>query len=205
MKSFSLFLHEGYKNFVGPSSTEGRERYVDQVWDILQKSYAPIGGIKGSGFGSKEELVAKIPMWKIFVRGDTVKVAAFYKDKNGRKAVAIATDGSDEAKKIVRDVYKAAFENSYGEKSGAALGTQMKLIADKDIPRYFMKPEQVEALTGDKCIPVTKFGVDNLDPADRRTWDKFPQLHPYFYVRELGGEMHMKATSGTANLPIIRY
>lgn len=205
MKSFSLFLHEGYKNFVGPSSTEGRERYVDQVWDILQKSYAPIGGIKGSGFKSKEDMIENLPMWKIFVRGDTVKAAVFYKDKNGRKAVAIATDGSDEGKKIVADVYKAALKNSYGEKSGPALGMLMKQISPQDIPRYFMTPDRVQELTGDTCIPLAKFGIENLDPNDKRTVDKFPQLKPYFYVRELGGEMHLKATAGTGNLPIIRY
>ena len=205
MLSFSQFLSEGYKNFIGPSSVEGRKKYADQVWDILQKSYAPIGGIKGNGFASKEDIVNNLPMWKIFVRGETVKAAVFYKDKNGRKAVAIATDGTEEGKNIVKDIYKSSLKVSYGEKSGPALGLLMKQIANKDIPRYFMKPDRVQELTGDHCIPVSKFGVDNLDPGDKRTWDKFPQLHPYFYVRELGGEMHLKATAGTGNLPILTY
>lgn len=205
MLKFSEFINEGYKNFIGSASERDRNIYIDRVWDILQKSYAPIGGIKGSGFGSKEELVSKIPMWKLFLRGDFVKAAVFYKDKGGRKAVAIATDGSDEGKKIIKDIYKEALKNSYGEKSGPALGLQMKDISDSDIKKYFFKPKEVEALIGDKCIPVVDFGVENLDPADKRTWDKFPKLHQYFYVRELGGEMHMKVTSGVAGLPIIRY
>jgi len=54
---------------------------VDQVWNILQSSYASQGGIKGTGFGSKEEMIRKIPFWKIFRRGDQVKVVFLYKDK----------------------------------------------------------------------------------------------------------------------------
>jgi len=29
-------------------------------------------------------------------------------------------------------------------------------------------------------------------------------MRPYFYVRELDGEMHLKAAMGTPNLPIIK-
>lgn len=203
MLRFSQYLSEGYKNFIGPDSVEGRKKWIDQAWDILQKSYAPIGGMKGDGFKTKEEMVEKLPMWKLFVRGDTLKAAAFYKDKNGRKAVAIATDGSDEAKKLVADIYKAALKTSYGEKSGPALGLLMKQISTKEIPHYFMTPDQVHKLTGDHLIPAKTFGIEKLEPSDKRTWDKFPELHAYFYVRELGGEWHLKATAGTGNLPIL--
>jgi hypothetical protein len=44
--------------------------------------------------------------------------------------------------------------------------------------------------------------VQNLDVKDKFTYDKFPQLKPYFYVRELGGEMHLKVSMGTPNLKI---
>ena len=203
MLRFSQYLSEGYKNFIGPDSVEGRKKWIDQAWDILQKSYAPIGGMKGDGFKTKEDMVQSLPMWKLFVRGDTLKAAAFYKDKNGRKAVAIATDGSDEAKKLVADIYKAALKTSYGEKSGPALGLLMKQISTKEIPHYFMTPDQVHKLTGDHLIPAKTFGIEKLEPSDKRTWDKFPELHAYFYVRELGGEWHLKATAGTGNLPIL--
>lgn len=49
MLSFSQYLNENYKNFIGPQSIPQREKWIDQAWDIVQKSYAPIGGIKGSG------------------------------------------------------------------------------------------------------------------------------------------------------------
>ena len=37
-----------------------KEKYVDEVWDMLQTAYSSIGGIKGSGFESKEDMIKKI-------------------------------------------------------------------------------------------------------------------------------------------------
>jgi hypothetical protein len=202
MLSFSQYLSENYKNFIGPNSKEQREKWADEVWSILQKSYAPIGGIKGKGFNSKQDMIDNIPFWKIYTKNDKVVAAAFYKDKGGRKAVAIATDGSDLGKKIVADIYKASLGVSYGEKSGPALGTMMKTI-DWDVLKNFMfTPDQLEKISGDKVIRVEKFGVDNLNGKDKFTYDKFPKLRPYFYVRELDGEMHLKAAMGTPGLKI---
>lgn len=202
MRTFKQHLAENYKNFIGAESKERREEYADRVWTMLQKAYAPIGGIKGSGFESKQAMIDKLPFWKIFTRGDDVKAAVFYKDKNGRKSVAVATDGTPEGKKILTDIYKNDLKVSYGEKSGPALGLLLKTVDSDYLANFFMTPEQVSKLTGDECIPVKKFGVENLDSNDKRTWDKFPQLHDFFYVRELGGEMHMKATFGTPGLKI---
>jgi hypothetical protein len=202
MLSFLQYLSENYKNFIGPNSKEQRERWADEVWSILQKSYAPIGGIKGKGFNSKQDMIDNIPFWKIYTKNDKVVAAAFYKDKGGRKAVAIVTDGSDLGKKIVADIYKASLGVSYGEKSGPALGTMMKTI-DWDVLKNFMfTPDQLEKISGDKVIRVEKFGVDNLNDKDKFTYDKFPKLRPYFYVRELDGEMHLKAAMGTPGLKI---
>lgn len=202
MLSFSQYISENYKNFIGVDSRVDREKWADQVWDILQKSYAPIGGIKGSGFNSKQDMINNIPFWKIYTKGDKVVAVAFYKDKGGRKSVAIATDGSDLGKKIVSDIYKSSLGVSYGEKSGAALGTMMKTIPWDVLKGFMFTPEQIEKITGDKVQTVSDFGYDNLDAKDKFTYDKFPQLKPYFYVRELGGEMHLKVSMGTPNLKI---
>lgn len=202
MLRFSAYITENYKNFIGPTSTEDRKKWVDQAWDLLQTAYAPMGGMKGGGFASKEDMIHNLPMWKLFVRGDRLVAATFYKDKNGRKAVAIASDGSPEGKKIVADRYKADMKVSYGEKSGPALGFAIKTIGMDVIQNFVLKPELVQKLTGDKNISVTKYGVDNLDPKDRITFDKYPELKDYFYVREIGGEMHLKLTFGAPGLTI---
>jgi hypothetical protein len=202
MLSFKQYISENFKNFIGPKSKSDREKWADQVWDILQKSYAPIGGIKGSGFASKQDMIDNIPFWKIYTKNDKVVAAAFYKDKGGRKSVAIATDGSDLGKKIVGDIFKASLGVSYGEKSGPALGAMMKTVPWDNLKNFLMTPEQVKKVTGEDAISVSAFGYENLDDKDKKTYDKFPQLKPYFYVRELGGEMHLKVSMGTPNLKI---
>jgi hypothetical protein len=203
MLSFKQYISENFKNFIGPKSKSDREKWADQVWDILQKSYAPIGGIKGSGFASKQDMIDNIPFWKIYTKNDKVVAASFYKDKGGRKSVAIATDGSDLGKKIVGDIFKASLGVSYGEKSGPALGTMMKTVPWDNLKNFLMTPEQVKKVTGEDAISVSAFGYENLDDKDKKTYDKFPQLKPYFYVRELGGEMHLKVSMGTPNLKIL--
>ena len=202
MLSFSQYIKENYKNFIGADSIPQRKKWINQAWEMVQKSYEPIGGIKGSGFGSKKEMLEKIPFWKIYKKGDKLLVVVFYKDKGGRKTVAIATDGSDEAKKIVGKIYKDSLGVSYGEKSGPALGTLMKTVSWDELKNFMFTPEQVEKITGKKVIPIKKFGADNLDAKDKFTYDKFPKLRPYLYVRKLDGEYHLKAAMGTPNLPI---
>ena len=201
MISFKHFaLNENFKNLIGPSSIEKRLEYVDEVWDILQKSYASIGGIKGSGFRSKEDMVKNIPFWKLFTKDGKVVAVAFYKDKGGRKSVAIATDGSDLGKKIVSDIFKSSLKVSYGEKSGRALSTLIKTVPWETLQHFLIKPNDVKKLTGDDITTIRSYGIDNLDPNDVYTYNKFPELRPYMYVRELGGEMHLKVMAGTPGL-----
>ena len=100
-----------------------KQKYSQQVWDIIQRSYAPIGGIHGNGFKSIDDMIKNIPMWKIFRRGDTVKVIMLYKSKQGRKRVALGTDGSKEAKemlaKMLIDEYRT--KRTFGEVSDNSL------------------------------------------------------------------------------------
>jgi hypothetical protein len=202
MLSFSDFLSENYKNLIGPASIPQREKWADQAWEMLQKSYAPIGGIKGSGFENKEAMVKDIPFWKLYLKNDKVIAAVFYKDRGGRKSVAVATDGSDLGKKIIGNVFKSSLGVSYSEKSGPALATIMKSVPWDELQRFMMTPEQVEKTTGEKIVLVSKYGVEKLDAKDRFTYDKFPQLKPYFYMRDIGGSMHLKVSMGTPNLTI---
>lgn len=203
MLSFSRFINENYKNFIGPNSREKREEWADQAWDIVQKSYAPIGGIKGSGFNSKQDMIDNIPFWKIYTKGDRLVAAAFYKDKGGRKSVAIATDGSNLGKKIVGDIFKASLGVSYGEKSGASLGTMMKNVPWKELQKFLFTPKQLEKISGKRVVPVSKYDIGDLDEKDQKTYKKFPELKPYFYVREIDDKPHLKVAMGTPNLPII--
>lgn len=180
-------ITEKYVNAVGfdDKAMAVKKKYQDQVWDILQKSYAGIGGIKGGGFETPEAML-QLPMWKLGVRDGQVRAVIMYKDRSGRKSVAVGTDGSDEGKWFIEDMYKNEITRSYGEKSKAALGKVMKLVPWDVIKNFLTTPDRVaEMMPNDRVIPITQ--VPEKDwPADARmTLEKFPQLKNYGYLREV--------------------
>ena len=68
MLTFKSFIAEGFVNVILSKQDEDRKKYAKQVWDLLQSSYAKIGGIKGQGFSSVDDMIANIPFWKLFQR-----------------------------------------------------------------------------------------------------------------------------------------
>lgn len=66
-----------------------KQKYIDQVWDLLQTSYVKVGGFKSSP--NKENLINTTGLWKLVRRGD--------KDQHGRKSVASGTNGTIQGKK----------------------------------------------------------------------------------------------------------
>ena len=189
-------ITESYVNlFV--DDAEKRRKYVDQVWNILQKSYAAIGGIKGVGFESPEAML-QLPMWKLGIRDGRVRAVVIYKDRGGRKSVAVGTDGSDEGKWFVTDIYKNELERSYGEKSKAALGKMMKMFPFDVIEPFLVSPDRVAQMSpDDRIIPIKQVRRNDW-PADAvMTLDKYPQLVDYGYLRDLGGNMVFKVMLGS--------
>src|SRR6185369_11186059 len=49
-------LNEGFLN-LSTEHTDKKKEMVDQVWDMLQKSYEKVGGMIGHGFESKEDMI----------------------------------------------------------------------------------------------------------------------------------------------------
>ena len=160
-----------------PKDRDKKLAIADQVYDILQSSYASQGGIKGSGFQSPEAMADKIPMWEVFRRGKDVKAVTLYKDKSGRKMVATGTDGSREAKlmlakMLIQDVTSG---RSFGEVSGKALAFLQKLLGDELYKHAVPVEKAQEILPNDRLTPVDKF----------------------MYTREIGGEEIEKLMVGT--------
>jgi len=189
-------ITESYVNlFV--DDAEKRRKYVDQVWNILQKSYAAIGGIKGAGFESPEAML-QLPMWKLGIRDGRVRAVVIYKDRGGRKSVAVGTDGSDEGKWFVTDIYKNELERSYGEKSKAALGKMMKMFPFDVIEPFLVSPDRVAQMSpDDRIIPIKQVQRREWPTDAVMTLDKYPQLVDYGYLRELGGNMVFKVMLGS--------
>lgn len=85
-------LNENYKNFI--LNKDMKEKYKNEVWDLIQDSYSAIGGIKGSGFSSPDDMIENIPFWKVYTKNNKVLMVVLYKEKSGRKLVALGIDGS---------------------------------------------------------------------------------------------------------------
>lgn len=193
-------LFERYINAIGfdDNALSIKEKYKDDVWSMLQKSYAPIGGIRGSGFESADDMVKKIPMWKIATKNSVVRAVVLYKDKNGRKSVAVGTDGSPEGLSLLNDIFKNDIKRSYGEKSKAALGTIMKLIPWQVLEPYIVTPDQVAEMNpNNRIISVTDVPNDDLPTDAKITLRKYPKLENYGYLRDIGGNLVFKVMIGT--------
>jgi len=111
-------LNEKYVNLLNDKE---KELYKDRIYDLLQKAYEPIGGLKGSGFKDSDDMVENIKMWKIEIKNDEILAGIMYKDKKFRKGVAVFTNGTKEGKKSLVKMLKDDFSRSIIEVSGPLL------------------------------------------------------------------------------------
>lgn len=192
IQSFGEYLTERYKNLIGEDPV--KDQYKDVVFAMLQKSYAPIGGIHGSGFRNPGDMVKNIPFWKLVMRDGQIVAGAFYKDKGGRKRVAIATDGSPEGKTGLQGILREDYQRAYFEISDRSLSFQAKLLGYDFLKRFAKTPAQAAAISGDPVSPV---------PSDDPEVTRHPPLAPYFYQRVIGGKLHTKIMFGTTGKKII--
>ena len=193
--SYKSYLNERYKNAIGDDPL--KQQYVDQVWDLLQHSYKEIGGVKGNGFGSKEEMIAKIPMWKMAVNNGKVEAVVMYKDKGGRKSVAMGSTGSDWARVKIADMLKNELTRSYGEKSKAALGSVLKAYPENVVSAFMVTPQEVQKLSKDPITPLTSIAKSDWPKDAQITLSKYPYVKKYGYLRQIGGAPTFKVMLGT--------
>ena len=196
---FRKYIKEGYSNFIGKGSLADKQKWADRVWDMLQAAYDDIGGIKGSGFSDKEDMINNIPFWKIFHRGEKLIAVVLYKDTNGRKLVALGTDKSNAAKKILSNIFKETLKVSYGEQSGKLLNLVVKSVSYERLEPFLLEPIYVQKLLDKQIYPPIP---EKLNAMDTETYKKFPKLHKYFYMRDFGGKSHLKICLGTPHLII---
>jgi hypothetical protein len=152
--------------------------------------------LMGGGFQSMEIMVQKIPMWKMVINNGTVEAVVMYKDKGGRKSVAMGSTGSPYAKKAISNLFPAELQRSYGEKSKSALGALMKIVPWSVLEPYAKTPAQVKKVSKDTITSLKDFKGTLPDDA-KATLTKFPVLQPYGYFREIGGKLSFKVMIGT--------
>jgi hypothetical protein len=141
MKRFEEFLNERFLNVFSDSE---KQPFVDDVWEIIQKSYAKIGGIHGSGFKSKEDMIKSIPMWKVVRKNGVIVAVALYKDKEGRKRVAVGTNGTEEGKASIREIAENDFKRAYFEVSGPSFGSLRKSLGVDFLKKFAKTRTEVE-------------------------------------------------------------
>lgn len=191
MRTFKEYLSERFINLL-PGDEEKKQEHAAHVHGMLQAAYKDQGGIHGSGFNSPDDMVKKIPMWKLHRQGGKIRAASMYKDKEGRKRVAIATDGSDEGKKAAASMMVDDLRQgrSYGEVSGKSLSF-MKKHAGEHLRKHVKKYSEAEDILrkgGDEIRPV---------PDDDPEVTRHPEYRDHFYQRRIGNEWHTKLMVGS--------
>ena len=166
------------------TSSEDKQKYGEQVYAILQKSYEKIGGLKGSGFTSVEDMINNIPFWKIVKKGNDVVAVHMYKDKSGRKMVACGSDMSKQGRDITKrflldDILR---DRAYMEVSGRVLTYIKSILTDEEFKKYAIPAEKVKEVFANKQIEI---------------------VSEYEYKRQLGsGDEEVKVMFGTLKQPI---
>lgn len=192
--TFEDFLSERYVNAF---KIDDKDQYKDEVFKLLTDSYASIGGLKGNGFRDADDMVKSIPMWKMVRRGDKIVAVAMYKDKNGRKRVAVGSDGTEQGKAGVASIFKEDFSRAHFEISERSLGFHVKLLGYDHIKSFAIKPDKVSETTGEEI----RFPVDADDVEVKR----HPQLKEFFYQRKVGAHWHTKILLGTPGKKIVNF
>jgi hypothetical protein len=185
-------LVERFVNLLGDDPE--KDKYVDVVWDMITKSYARIGGIQGKGFSTKEDLINNIPFWKLVRKDGDIVAGAFYRDKAGRKRVAVATNGTDTGKVALASIMANDFDRAYFEVSDPSLGFMVKQVGLDFVQGYARSVEQAQQISGDEL---------QAPPADDPHVVKYPSLANNFYQRDIGGHMHTKIMLGTTGNKIV--
>ena len=106
------------ERFINLFNKEDIQKYIDDIWDIMQLTYAPIGGFKTAN--SPQELLNKIYLAKLVRKNGKIVAAALYSDKYGRKAIAGGSDGSEVGRNAIKQIFRedAQLKRSWGEFSG---------------------------------------------------------------------------------------
>lgn len=189
MRTFKTFLEEGF-GILRQQHSDEKSKHADHVFDMVQNAYKSIGGIHGSGFKSKEDMVNNIPVWKVH-KDYTGKVRAvgLYKVKGGKaKRVAVATDNTAEGKRGLAHIVKhdLANQRAYVETSGPSLNFHKKVHGD--LTKYALSHDEVrKRMPGEEIRPASE------DDAEVK---RHPELKNNFYQRKIGGEWHTKVALG---------
>lgn len=200
---FISFLNESFINAL-PKDEDLKLQYVDEVWNILQTQYQELGGLKGSGFKSKEDMIKNIPFWKMVRKGGIIHAVVMYKDSQGRKSVQMGVlKDSQYGKDKIKEIIQQDVKRAYTERSKGQLGLTMKTVPWDILKEFIIPIEEVKRIfKGEEIIKLSAVEKSNYPKDQVETLQKFPQLLEYGYLREIGGSFVFKVMLGTPDLGI---
>lgn len=147
-----MFVFEKYKNLFSYSQ---KSKYIDELFNMLISSYESIGGIKGRGFATPDDMLYNIPFIKIVLKNNKIVAAIFYKDKNGRKGVAMCTDGTKDGYIELKNIMREEFKRSYFEVSHMMLKFLQKNFPD--LFEQYKIPNNLNLKIFDNIIPIDDY------------------------------------------------
>ena len=182
-------LSEHYINLFTP---EEKKPFLDDAWNILQKSYEIHGGIKGKGFSTKEEFL-NFPdsMWKLNRQdGKITNVTVYHGKRGGRKLTASGVIKNDDGKTNKESKLKGQESRvaelktgrSWMEVSHSSLHAIIDILGD-EWKKYVIPVKEVMKHFPEGEILPTKDG---------------------YYKREIGGEYIEKIALGNIDAPKIK-
>ena len=182
-------LTESYVNLVGDKSIDDKNKYKNEVYDLLKKTYETAGGIKGNGLDSPESMVEKIPFWKLKFKNGKLVAGALYKDKTGRKRVAIFHDNTPEGKSLAVQTMSDDIKlgRAYVEVSKGSLQSLKKRNGLDFILKNAIPIDKVKQVSKDEIRPVDDDDAEVL---------KHPELKDFFYKRTINGKFETKIMLG---------
>jgi len=148
-----------------------KAKWVDKVWEILEKTYSKVEG--GLLFSHKSDLISSTSNWKLIVKKNKILAVAIFKEKAGQKLIAMGKGDEKEGREALVHLLKSSLERAWMEVSEAAEVFVMKycdgekfLIHQNEVMRYLNK------------------GISMLDDG-------------YHYMREIAGIQKTKILLGT--------
>ena len=157
-----------YESFVNLFSDEDKLIYLDRIVELLNLTYASIGGYLGRSDWKTEELKADIlenDLIKLWRSGGKIIGGSTYKFKGGRKTTGIFHDntqsGKDIVNKILHDDFRLKDRNTWAEVSGA----HAKILSRNEF-----------------AIPLPAIYAEEL------LKKKIQIVDEYYYIRDIGGK-----------------
>jgi len=144
MRYFEIILET--KTVIIDKNTD-KSKFGEEVWQILDKSYAKLGGFKS--FDSKSHMFADNGMWLlVFDDDENIISSIIFKNLHGNKLIGLGTDGQPQGKSELIHVLR----NLKNEKNfwAEVSGPLEKLFDTLDIPK--IENKYVKQLTGKEII-----------------------------------------------------